>query len=321
MRRVLPKSPSSFYPVILTFVLIAVCRIAVALIPDKINGYMGVSILILLIFLVPGYIHLMLGKSKGAAYFEKSSSLGKSSLPDKLSLRMIKPEHIFLSLSGALFLMSAGVLLDICFRGIYSSSESFVLYGTFAAIGDNSEHVTLYLIITYAAIPAICEEFLFRGVLGSREASLSSIFICSILYALLPFDPTLLPSALLTGLLLSFMLLITRSLPVCILVHFLYNVFGIFVRTNISDYYLSSSNNILLILVLVIVLLLSGAIFCAEAARNFAIQAKKKEPTLLCFKKEKASEVVKSTLSAFISPTGLISIVLYAAMFALDLLL
>lgn len=81
------------------------------------------------------------------------------------------------------------------------------------------------------AVPAISEEFLFRGyllrVLSSKYSTKTSVIATSLIFALVHFNPVNFVALFLIGLLLSFLVIRTGSLYASILAHFLNNLFSI----------------------------------------------------------------------------------------------
>ena len=59
------------------------------------------------------------------------------------------------------------------------------------------------------------------------------------------------------------------------IVHFIFNLYALFLQTNLSKYFLSSQNNLLLIIIIVIFWLVSLTLFFTESARVFRSKAEK----------------------------------------------
>jgi membrane protease YdiL (CAAX protease family) len=86
----------------------------------------------------------------------------------------------------------------------------------------------LFCLFANAFIPAVCEELFFRGalqqVLSERaRVKLAPVVITSLIFAFLHFDPLFFPSAFLGGLILGLAFYWTRSLRLCIAIHFFFN--------------------------------------------------------------------------------------------------
>ena len=133
-----------------------------------------------------------------------------------------------------------------------------------------------YLILTYALIPAVAEELLFRGVIFSRlegvsfplAATLSCAMSALYSFSLGGFIPSLFTAAMLV-----FVLYTTGSVIPCIIVHMLINLYRLFLEANISAYFLSSQNNFLLLITVALALAVSSLLFFSESARIFRKRA------------------------------------------------
>lgn len=88
-----------------------------------------------------------------------------------------------------------------------------------------------FAILTFAILPAVIEETLFRGYLLSKDSREDTsgtnylLFVSSILFALLHFNPIFLPQYLILGLILGYNFLETKNLFQSILLHLFNNLF------------------------------------------------------------------------------------------------
>ncbi len=294
------------------FALAVISLIAVRFMSDKLGGHLGIAIIQIIIFLIPSYFYVKITGRRSSP----------RQLRERLSLRGISPRHIFLIISAALLCICLSLVFDMLFGGIKDTADGFSLYGIFSASGDGGEMAPLYLTVVYAILPALCEELLFRGVIFSeykKYGLLCASLTSALFFALISFEFSLFPSAFLVGIIMACLLFITESVFVCATVHMLYNLFGIFMRTNISNYYLYSNNNTLLVLGIVFVILFSAAIFCFESARCFKDLAKKGKELpegILGGTKQALTRTAKNLLS----PCSLICIAIYAALCILGLI-
>ena len=70
-------------------------------------------------------------------------------------MRLPAPNQIPLMLSSLIALISGTLLISMIFGGTQSLSDGFTLYNTFVSQTDFGFFKTIYLIIAYAAVPAI----------------------------------------------------------------------------------------------------------------------------------------------------------------------
>ncbi len=223
-------------------------------------------ILQLTALIIPAYLCMMItsaDKSIGAQFKE-------------IGVRAVKAEYVFFMIFTALFTMCASLTLTLMLGGAEAAARGITLLGTFTA-GVNEYTVSYpYLILTYAIIPAIAEEMLFRGVIFSRLEKISfplAATLSCVLNALFGFSLGGLIPSLFVGAMLVFVLYTTRSLIPCMIVHLLINLYRLFLEANISAYFLSSQNKFLLLITLALTLAISSLLFFSESARIFRKKA------------------------------------------------
>ena len=243
--------------VLATYVLLLLTKLIDVAFINRENEYYSVVILQLMIFLLPGAIWC---RFSGENYIKG------------LRLRLPKANSILLIVSSALLMISGGLLISMLLGGLDSLSQNFSLYDTFISKTDGSLPSNLYLLAAYALIPAICEEFIFRGILCYEYENggvFRAVVFSSVFFAMLHFNPVNILVYLFSGAVLAMVLYGSRSLIGAMLAHVLYNVFGLFGQPYMNTLYrITGSSNFFLFLV-AFFFLLSGALFCHEAARLY----------------------------------------------------
>ncbi len=203
-----------------------------------------------------------------------------------------KVKHIIFIIFSAVFLMCAVTTLRIFCGNAPSASEGIKLLGTFTA-GENDFSVSApYIILTYAMIPAICEETLFRGMIFSRLKRISlpfALVLSSVLSALFQFDLSAIIPSLFVGAFLTFILYTTGSILPCIIVHTALNIYELYLGSNIAAYFLTGHNFLLLLIVILTALLLSAALFFSEASKVYREKAIEQKKTLTRQNRDSAS--------------------------------
>ncbi len=268
-----PAQPCSdaALPLLLCTVAFAVCF--VTLIINKFVYPIGKELLSpvllqLIALLIPSYLAIML----------RAQDKGTLTEMRGIGFVALRAEYIFFVLFASLFAVCASLALTLMLGGAYDASRGLMLLGSFTA-GENEYSVSLpYLVLTYAIIPAIAEEFFFRGVVFSRLEEISLPFAAAastLLYALYGFSVGGLIPSLFVGILSLFVLYTARSLWACMLLHFLFNIYRLFLEANISAYFLSSQNNILLIITVALALCISALLFFSECARIFRLRSER----------------------------------------------
>ena len=194
-------------------------------------------------------------------------------------LRMRRPHAYQMPLiaSGIVALSSGWLLLGFLCGGTSSLSDGFTLYNTFISRSGGGFFETLYLIIAYAAVPAICEELIYRGILCrefERHNVLLGIITSAIFFSLLHFDVKQIPVYLFAGIFLALSMYATGSVIVPMIIHFFYNLLGLFGQSFLSAFYNITGSIGLFIFLVFILGMVSAAIFCSSASKSYRIRAR-----------------------------------------------
>lgn len=255
---------------IITLLLLLLFRIAINVFPEKIGGYLGVVILLTVIFFIPAYLYYK---------FTKRGRL--TQVLRELKIKAPKINHVFLLFFGAVFISICVFFLNLIFRLRTGYADGFYLYNTFFTGSLPTPDTPLFPIIAFALVPAMCEEFMFRGIFHAsyeKQGFMSAAITSSIMFALISLDLRTLISSFALGLFLSFVLYLTRSLISCFIINFLVKCFMLFFGTNLQSYVLSSSNKAVFFAALFGALLISLAIFSFECAKIFKSNSKGEYP-------------------------------------------
>lgn len=241
--------------VLAVFVLLFVGRLIDTALLTRENEYAAVIVLQLVIFLLP------------AAFYIKALGLDFG----RFRLSLFGPGHLLLMLSALISLTSGTILIDHLTAGGGSLSQSYDLWGVFISKNEGTASNTLYLILAYAALPAFCEEFVFRGLLISeyeKRSTAAALLLSSLFFALLHFDIARFPTYFFAGIMLALTLYASRSLLAAMVVHFCHNMIGIFGRPYMQTLADLGGEELFMTL-LIAVFLLSTGIFAADAARLY----------------------------------------------------
>ena len=259
MRKVLSKYKSNMTAPILTalvYLLLLLSRIIKITEMTGENEYIGVIVLQLLIFLLPSVIY---SKLKGDDY------------TPRLRLRPIGGQQLLVSLLGALALICGALLLNILIKN-GGAEDGFSLYNTFTANHSGSAESFVFVTVAYAVVPAVCEEFFFRSVLRAEyeEYGIGTALAMSVLlFGMVHFDFSQLAVYMLAGIILFMTFYATRSVLGSILVHFLYNMYGLFGQSFANEVFSTTGSTELFMLLLFSAFLLFSALFLGEAARLY----------------------------------------------------
>ncbi len=286
--------------VLATFILLLISKFIDLTVLNRDNEYMSIIILQIMIFILPAAIWC---RFRGEGYIKR------------LRVCVFAPRSLILIFSAALAMISGGLLLGMLLGGLNRLSDNFSLYNTFVSKSSGSFTNSLYLILAYALLPAICEELVYRGILCheyEKGGVLKAVVFSSAFFALLHFDIVNLPTYLLCGAVLCLVMYATRSLVAAMIVHFLYNVFGIFGQPYISRLYVLTGDITLLVIISGVIFLASAAVFCNEAARLYRVYLRSgassdyKAPEFSSVK-----ECKEAFLDIFKDPYAIISLAVY----------
>lgn len=145
-----------------------------------------------------------------------------------LGLRPFGVNSFVLILLAALFLfLGSSLILLLTLKGSGGEYVSAIDMDTLTFPS------TVYVIITYCVLPAVLEEFAFRGVVFNEYRPyglLCAVVMSSALFAMLHFSVTNFLVYFFSGVALALVAAVTRSLFACMIVHFLNNLLVLFVQ-------------------------------------------------------------------------------------------
>lgn len=187
------------------------------------NLYLSVIILQLLIFIIPGIFY---SKLKGPGYV------------NKLNFRLFGMNGVIFIAAIFLALICGDMIIKLAHYaiGIYRPQIThFDKYLQFSVNSTDAPEI-LYVILAYVLLPAISEEFLFRGIVlteynVSGAGSVNTVILTALLYAMLYFDFLNFPIHFLNGIVFGLAVFVTRSVMASIIMHAMYNLFGLFAET------------------------------------------------------------------------------------------
>ncbi len=303
--------------VLATFILIRISA-GIDTMLTRENEYAAEIILQLMIFLFPALLYLVL---------TGQTLRGKR-------LRPFGPGHLLLLLSALVCLICGSLLINLQIFGYDTLSGGYDLYGIFTAKNTGKSGDTAYLILAYAFLPAICEEFVFRGLLSceyEKRSTTAAILMPSLFFAMLHFDFENFPVLFFSGVVLALTMYASRSVLASMTVHFFYNLNSVFGRTLFQTLY-DLGGETFFIFLITSLFLFSSFMFCAEAARlyrsysdrNLESDYRKMNPPYAAPGSEELKNNpvaafsakfprISATLTAILSPTALVCYVFYFA--------
>lgn len=210
-------------------------------------------VLQILIFILPALFYCKLRKIP----VSKTSSV-TTLLPIRFAL--------LAGLFGVLVLGS--MLINLGVYSLAGNVEQFSSSTAETLTGISSVSGALFVVIAFCIVPAIAEEFFFRGILLSEYAEngrLASLLITSLAFAMAHFDILQLPAYLFSGMILGFSLTVTRSLLAPMLLHCASNLFNIFLAPYLWQITFAPLGVLFTVFILIGLLLLFAILALREA--------------------------------------------------------
>lgn len=218
----------------------------------------------ILVFALPSFLFIR-SRSEGYEYFSK------------LKLGLFKGKDIIfliffvLTISfGSILLNSLSFILGIS-DSDFTSSASYILKD----VSTNTNF--FYVLIAFAFIPAIFEEFLFRSILYSEYAkynTVTALIISSLAYAMSHFSFPGFLSFFFVGLACSFAVYITNSIWSAVFIHFFFNLINIYFLPSLWNVITQPMGILFAIFVATALFLLFLLISLKQCEKRFLVLAK-----------------------------------------------
>ena len=305
--------PGATAVVFASFVLLQVFKLISLLITNKTAENILIIPFQLVIFLLPSALFLIYRRD-----VEKKPPL------KGLRLRAPRVYQIPILASATLLLICGNVLISLVFAGTGSLEDGFTLYNTFVSRNGGGFFETFYLVLAYAAVPAFCEEFVFRALLCrelERFNVLSGIVASAVFFAMLHFDLSLFPVYFFSGILLALTMYATGSVIASMTVHMAFNLTGLFGQPVLNAFYnITGGTDGLFVFILGMLTILSAALFCTFASKCYSIRARHSNmPDMKIL--PKASQLTRIASDIFITPFSIASFILYIAVLVISVFL
>ena len=296
-----------------SFVLLLIFKLISLLITNKTAENILIIPFQLVIFLLPVAVSLIYRRD-----VEKKPPL------KGLRLRAPRLYQLPLLVSAALLLICGNVLVSLVFAGTGSLENGFTLYNTFVSRNGGGFFEAFYLILAYAAVPAFCEELVFRALLCrefERLNVLSGIVASAIFFAMLHFDITLFPVYFFSGILLALTMYATGSVIASMIVHMAFNLTGLFGQPVLNAFYnITGGTDGLFVFILGMLTILSAALFCTFASKCYSIRARYSNmPNMKIL--PPANQITHIVSEIFITPFSIASFILYIAVLVISVFL
>ena len=182
------------------------------------NLYLSVIIMYILVLIMPGIFY---SKLKGTGYSEK------------LNFRFAGPGKYFFVIFMFFAMIGGTMILKLLQYGMSMYAPVITYFDRYLPSGILINTNPLYVILTYAVLPSVAEEFIFRGILLTEYATggtgqLNAMFLTAMLYGMSFFDFVQFPVRFVIGLAFAAIVFVTESIISAMIAHALYNLFIIY---------------------------------------------------------------------------------------------
>lgn len=264
------------------------------------NIYLSIIILQLLIFMLPA---LFFCKLKGTGYSMR------------LNLRFFPPTRLLFVTLAFLTLLTGSAVIRLAELAYTGTVESFTLYDQYIPMTSSSVSNIIYVLITFAALPAFTEEFVFRSVIiteyeESGCGGICAAFSSSLLFAMLHSNISQFPIYLMGGIIFAAVAMVTRSVFAAMAVHFLNNIYQLFVESYLFSLIKHPQNMVFLIFTCILLFLICLALTLGQVEKIYYIYGISGRETPTWVKKRKRS-APRALLEALASPTMLLCVLVF----------
>ena len=224
---------------------------------DKSNMYIAVIIMQIIIFIIPGIIYC---KLRGSGFIPK------------LRLNLFSANKLWLTALAFFVLVSGSALIKIALYTLGYYSTQYTMYEQYVPAAISGFGDLVYIIIAVAILPAITEEFIFRGVILGEYSDMGctntvAILISSLLFSLVHLNIYQLPVFFFGGIILAFITLTTNSLFCAITVHLLNNTFSLLFESQLLNL-ISQTDSIIFVLFIIASVFLIFLILAFQAVER-----------------------------------------------------
>lgn len=184
--------------------------------------YLSTIAVRLMVFIIPGIFYV---------------KLKESDYPLRLGFSPIGIGKIGYSLTVLGTLISFSMLLRIATGGMAAPLPTVMPHLEKAAASVGEANV-LFVLVAFAILPAVCEEFIFRALLLTEYSEYgcpTAVIVSASLYGMLTFSPADFPLLFVMGILLGMAFYTTRSVIAPILIHFGYSLWALFLDENVMN--------------------------------------------------------------------------------------
>lgn len=292
--------------VLVMYILLAVLNtLNINSLAQKDNVFLAVVIMQIIIFIFPGILYC---KLKGKALV---SSLR---INPKLS-----PGKLWLSFTSFFVLVSGSSLIKLGLYSIGYHATQYSLYESYIPTSVSGFANVLYIVIAIALMPAVTEEFIFRGILLGEYTSMGcnkplSISITALLFAMMHFNIYQLPVFFYGGMVLAFVTLVTDSVISAIAIHFLNNLFGLLFESRLLKMIAQTDSIIFVLFIMAVIFLVFTVLTLQATERTYYLKGIHGDPSPTQIRKKRKkikTNKMSVNMEAIASPVFILCVIAF----------
>lgn len=263
------------------------------------NPYLAVVVIQILTYALPSLFYTRL---RGREFSETTR------------LRHFSPSSLLYVFHTSVFLLSGVVLISMAMYTAFPDNFAATSSSDYAAFAMNGRFFdVLYLILAFAVLPAVTEEYLFRGIIAAEYEKYGvgiAAFMSAVTFAMSHFSLARFPVYLFSGVVLALCMYTTRSVLGSAIAHTVNNAFVLLSEQFVL--HIADKQNVSFVLFVIIigaVLIVSAMLMCYEAQAIYRGYAEESVPSDYVPKKK--SNAFRGIAEAFFTPTFLIVVIIF----------
>lgn len=283
--------------IVITALLIGLNFVDISFLAIDESGYLSMIVLQILVLGLPTVFYVRFRGKKFISH---------------LRLRFIKAYDIPLLIYAFLLMLFGGALISfVMYRFFPDAFASSSPYNISQSSGE-SFGAGLYAAIAAGVVPAVTEEFLFRGVIITeyeRNGVPLAVFMSSFVFALMHLSFVRFPVYFFSGIILALVLYATKSAVAAMTVHAASNIFAMFSEVYIYRAAVRQGGGmVMFIFICAAAFLLSAVLFCGAAQKEYTLKAYENAASEHTKRKKRGS--LPYAAEALLSPAFIVLLIL-----------
>lgn len=232
----------------------------------------------------------------------------------KLRLRFFPPSQLLYLFYAFGFLVCGSFIISIFMYNLSPEAFAASAVTESAAFAMNNRFFdTAYIVVVFAVLPAVTEEFVFRGIVNGEYENRGvgfAVTVSSLMFAMSHFSLERFPVYIFAGIVLSCIMYATRSTLAAIIVHAAHNIVVLLCEKYVLRVVDKQNASLVLLLIIIgAVTLLFGMLSSFEAQGIYRKYADDNVPSE--YAEAKKQNIFSKVAQVFFTPTFLILVIMF----------